>query len=68
MLANPKKGQLVRIRYNQRIAPAMPLHNKVGTVHIVSRGKSGASQCNNEKPYSAACTPMEYSTWMNWQS
>ena len=39
MLANPKKGQLVRIRYNQRIAPAMPLHNKVGTVHIVSRGK-----------------------------
>jgi hypothetical protein len=39
MLSTPKIGQQVRIHYNVRTAGFMPLHGKVGTVTISSRGK-----------------------------
>lgn len=39
MLANPRLGTQVQIWYNKRIAPVMPLHGKIGTVVIVSKGR-----------------------------
>jgi len=41
MMANPRAGQRVRIRYaarKRRFMP-LPLHDKVGTVVIVGKGK-----------------------------
>lgn len=39
MIANPKRGRVVQIWYNKRIAPTMPLHGKIGVVEVVSRGR-----------------------------
>ena len=39
MLANPKIGQAVKIHYSKRYAHTMPLHGKIGTVRIRSKGK-----------------------------
>jgi hypothetical protein len=39
MIANPRIGQPVRIRYNKRIAEFMPLHNKVGIITLRSAGR-----------------------------
>lgn len=39
MIANPRPGRVVQIWYNQRVAPTMPLHGKIGIVAIASRGK-----------------------------
>lgn len=39
MLANPKLGQKVQIWYAKRYAHTMPLHAKIGTVVVVSKGK-----------------------------
>lgn len=39
MISTPKIGQQVRIHYNARIAGLMPLHGKVGTITVSSRGK-----------------------------
>ena len=39
MIVNPRKGMTVQVWYNKRVAPTMPLHGKIGTVTIVSRGK-----------------------------
>ena len=40
MLSNPKKGQLVRVRYRESMAAKMPLHDKVGYVATPGRGKT----------------------------
>lgn len=39
MLANPKIGTKVLIRYKKSLADWMPLHNKTGIVAIASKGK-----------------------------
>lgn len=39
MLANPKKGTRVIIRYKKSLAGWMPLHGKTGIVTIASKGK-----------------------------
>ena len=39
MIVNPRKGMVVQCWYNKRVAHTMPLHGKIGTVAIVSRGK-----------------------------
>lgn len=39
MMANPRKGQLVRVHYKKSLADWFPLHGKVGTVEIVCKGK-----------------------------
>ena len=39
MMANPRLGQRVRVHYGRRYAHTMPLHGKVGTVVVVSKGK-----------------------------
>lgn len=39
MMANPRKGQTVRVWYKKSLAAEMPLHGKIGTVEIVSKGK-----------------------------
>lgn len=39
MIASPKIGQQVRIRYNKRISAFMPMHDKIGRVTLSSRGK-----------------------------
>lgn len=43
VIANPHKGMTVQIWYGKRRTPfpahQMPLHGKIGTVQIVSRGK-----------------------------
>lgn len=37
MIVNPRRGMIVQIWYNKRIAPEMPLHGKIGVVEIVCR-------------------------------
>lgn len=39
MIANPRVGQVVRIRYNAKVRASRPLHDRVGTVVVASRGK-----------------------------
>ena len=39
MLANPRRGQRVRIHYAPRHGVHMPLQDRVGTVVVVGRGK-----------------------------
>jgi hypothetical protein len=39
MMANPRVGQVVQVWYAKSYAHTMPLHGKVGTVEIVSKGK-----------------------------
>jgi len=39
MLANPRQGQIVRIRYRKALRDYMPLHDTIGIVRIVSRGR-----------------------------
>lgn len=39
MLANPRVGQRVRVWYGKHYAHTMPLHGKLGTVAIASKGK-----------------------------
>lgn len=39
MLANPRPGQRVQVWYRRDRAAFMPLHGKLGSVVVVSRGK-----------------------------
>ena len=39
MICYPKPGQRVRIRYRAGVREHMPLHDRVGVVVIVGRGK-----------------------------
>lgn len=39
MMLNPRLGQPVRVRYARHYARHMPLHDRVGSVVIVSRGR-----------------------------
>lgn len=39
MLANPKPGQLVEIRYRAALRPIARLHGRLGVVRIVGKGK-----------------------------
>jgi len=39
MMANPRVGQRVEIRYRRSLRDLMPLQGKVGVVRIASRGK-----------------------------
>ena len=38
MIFHPHVGQIVRLHYAKRVAPAMPYHGSIGVVRIVSRG------------------------------
>lgn len=39
MIANPRVGQSVTVWYRKTLAASRPLHGKVGTVAVASRGK-----------------------------
>lgn len=39
MIANPKPGRRVELRYAARVRPFAPLHGRTGVVVIASRGK-----------------------------
>lgn len=39
MIANPRVGQVVRVRYNAKVRASRPLHDRVGTVVIAGRGE-----------------------------
>lgn len=43
MMANPNKGQLVRVHYAKRYAHIMPYHGKIGRVVVVCKAK----KCRN---------------------
>lgn len=39
MLANPRRGDLVRLAYRRALQPIAPHQGAVGVVEIISRGK-----------------------------
>jgi len=39
MISSPRPNQPVQIHYRRAVAPHMPLHGRVGTVVIPSRGR-----------------------------
>lgn len=39
MLANPRRGQIVKIWYGKKTRDQMTLHGKLGFVEIISTGK-----------------------------
>lgn len=38
-MTNPRRGQIVTVRYGKRTRDIMPLHGRAGTVSVVGRGR-----------------------------